>query len=163
MSYRVLGIDENGLGPQLGPLVATAVMIEVEGKGEDYTRDAWRQYELGRELGISDSKISSGFGHMARAERLSLALAEQLSVKKRANRNEIDKVVLRDECAPRTAEELQRILSLDSVEKLQSICPNKSSHGQCWSQTVPLPAFEGQLEHGRSTLQALANQGIRIQ
>ena len=44
----IIGIDENGLGPLLGPLVVTAVAFEAE----EYDRDAfWR---IGREYMLAD-------------------------------------------------------------------------------------------------------------
>jgi ribonuclease HII len=69
----IAGIDENGLGPRLGPLVATAVVVGVP----HYDRAAILR--TARSVGIDDSKATSAFGDMARAESIALALVERLS------------------------------------------------------------------------------------
>ena len=68
----VVGVDENGLGPRLGPLVATALTLEVRG-----SYDAGRLRRRGLALGVTDSKQVSGFGNMAFAESVALALVER--------------------------------------------------------------------------------------
>src|SRR5688572_2511920 len=60
----VVGVDENGLGPRLGPLIATAVALDVQ----DY--DATRLRRVGARIGVGDSKTTSAFGAMAHAEGL---------------------------------------------------------------------------------------------
>ncbi len=62
MSELVIGIDENGLGPRLGPLVVTAVAMEV---------DAYEPKKLARALkrrGYTDSKDVCSFQSMADGE-----------------------------------------------------------------------------------------------
>lgn len=64
----VIGIDENGLGPLLGPLVVTAVSFEVD------TYDApvfWRQ--AGRDLFAADSKEVFSSSKLGSAEVATLA------------------------------------------------------------------------------------------
>jgi hypothetical protein len=63
----VMGVDENGLGPRLGPLVATSVVLETP----KYRRAAL--CDRGLDLGLTDSKETGGFGHMAFIESVALA------------------------------------------------------------------------------------------
>lgn len=137
---RVVGVDENGLGPRLGPLLATAIGIETE----VYDNKALRA--LGIELGIDDSKRVSGFGRMAHAEGLALAIVESLVGQ-----------------MPQTSDEMFAALSLDSVESLQAPCPTEA-FAQCWRQStiLALPAFGGNVDNGRSMLGALHDKGITL-
>lgn len=134
----VVGVDENGLGPLLGPLVATAVTIEVD------SYDAAKLRRRGLRLGIHDSKQTSAFGHMAWTEALSLALLEQLTGR-----------------VPQSFEELLTALSLDPVATLREPCPD-STRAQCWSADLPLPSFDGDLEAGRLALQKLSRSGVEV-
>ena len=63
----VMGVDENGLGPRLGPLVATSVALQIP----RYARSAL--CIRGLALGLTDSKESGGFGRMGFAESVALA------------------------------------------------------------------------------------------
>lgn len=127
-----VGVDENGLGPRLGPLVATACALET-------TRRDASASKLGESLGITDSKVSSGFGSMAHAEGLALAVAEA-------------------ECGtpPRTADDVLAALSLDGLLALRAPCPT-SARPQCW-QPLTVPAFGGTLAHGRDILASLGDR-----
>ena len=136
---RIVGIDENGLGPRLGPLIATAASIEVQGY------DAKRLRSLGREIGIADSKQTSGFGHMSRAESLTLAIAESAA-----------------STPITTADDLLEVLGLDTPKTLRSVCPGGPTESQCWGETIPLPAFGGSLEKGRKMLAELAQGGVKV-
>jgi ribonuclease HII len=134
----VIGVDENGLGPRLGPLVATAVVIEV---------DAYKKVELseiGRLFGITDSKATSGFGKMRWVETVALALIERLF----------------GQC-PADVDSLLNLVALDGLDGLQGVCPSLSK-AQCWSKKVALPAFRGQIEKGREVLQKLDEARIKI-
>jgi ribonuclease HII len=64
----VVGIDENGLGPVLGPLVVTAVAFEVE----NYTPEALWQ-AAGSDLNADDSKKVFSSSKMGSAEIATLA------------------------------------------------------------------------------------------
>lgn len=135
---RIVGIDENGLGPQLGPLVTTAVSLEL-----DHPYDASALSALGASVGIEDSKASSAFGHMARAEGIALALVERLCGH-----------------APAHADALLDALTLDGQKAMRAPCPKRSA-AQCWGEPVALPAFGGDLEHGRRAVARLAEAGVR--
>jgi ribonuclease HII len=132
-----VGVDENGLGPRLGPLVATACVLETARRDASATR-------LGAELGIADSKVSSGFGSMAHAEGLALALAER----------ELGR-------APEHADEVLGVLSLDALDTLRAPCPT-STQPQCWSRHA-VPAFGGGAAEGHAILDALGDARGRTQ
>ncbi len=134
----VAGVDENGLGPRLGPLVATAVVLRVE---RYECRDLYR---LGEELGVKDSKQASGFGKMAAAESLALALLERLHGR-----------------PPADADELLEQVSLVAPSDLKTACPGACAP-QCWSARVSLPAFRGDAARGRRALDALEEVGVRL-
>jgi ribonuclease HII len=126
-----VGVDENGLGPRLGPLVATACALETSRRDASATK-------LGASLGIADSKVSSGFGSMAHAEGLALALAE----------SELGRV-------PEHADEVLGALSLDHLDTLRAPCP-ASARPQCWSSHA-VPAFGGDVTEGRAILASLGD------
>src|ERR1700712_4771767 len=124
----VVGVDENGLGPILGPLVTTAVSFELSRYSPE------RHASLGRELGIDDSKATAGFGQMAVAEGLALALIELL------HGSVVEDLDAFFEC-----------LLLDAPSSLRAPCPS-SSRPQCWSVALALPCFGGDLAAGRTML-----------
>lgn len=132
-----VGVDENGLGPRLGPLVATACALDTNRRDKSAAR-------FGEQLGITDSKISSGFGSMAHAEGLALAVAEQ----------HVGRGVT-------TADEVLDALSLDGTLALRAPCPS-ASHPQCWSEHA-VPAFGGDVAAGREILAALGGKRGRVQ
>lgn len=134
----VVGVDENGLGPILGPLVTTALSLEVA----RYTPE--RLLGIGRALGIDDSKATAGFGQMAVAEGLALALVEQLSGRPIAD---VDAFF---EC-----------LLLDPPAHLQRPCPARTS-AQCWSTPLALPCFGGDPATGHTTLRGLMKRGVHM-
>lgn len=134
----VVGIDENGLGPLLGPLVATAVAIEVE------AYDARALARRGARAGIGDSKATAGFGKMQMAESVSLALA-----------------ALELGHAPRTIDELLEVVAVDGALALRTRCPS-STAAQCWSEPMALPIFGGDVDEGRRALAKLARAGVHV-
>lgn len=131
-----MGIDENGLGPRLGPLVATAATIEVR------RYDPEAMTTLGTSLGIGDSKRHSAFGHMAHAEGLALALA--------AGRG----------APPADADAFLAALSLDGLLALRTPCPDPITARPCWERPLALPAFGGDVARGRELLAALKDGGV---
>ncbi|HEX5656566.1 MAG TPA: hypothetical protein VFX59_05195 [Polyangiales bacterium] len=133
----IVGVDENGLGPLLGPLVTTAASLELKRYRPEH------HAEVGRALGIDDSKATAGFGQMALAEGLALALIEQLSG-----------------VLPTDIDALFEALLLDAPEALRTPCP-AGSRPQCWSVSIPLPCFGGDIEAGRQVLRKLARAGLR--
>ena len=129
----VMGVDENGLGPRLGPLVATALTLET-GR---YRRSAL--CERGLRLGLTDSKETGGFGRMGFTESVALALLERA----------------REGFAPGSADQLLGALSADVEARLKTLCPNTRTAEQCWGVDLELPAFGGDVVFGRSLLDRL--------
>ena len=137
----VVGIDENGLGPRLGPLVATALTVEVG----DY--DPARLAKAGLKLGLTDSKQVGGFGKMAFIESIALALVDRLSTTSITG-----------------FDHFLNEIGLDSPETLQTLCPSKRVATQCWSMPLPLPlpAFGGDAKMGHGVLDKLEDKlGVR--
>lgn len=134
----VVGVDENGLGPRLGPLVATAVAVEVAGA---YDRARWRR--AGKRLAIEDSKASTAFGQMAFGESIALALVERVHG-----------------AVPDSHDALLAAVSLETPLALRAPCPSAAAR-QCWGEDLPLPAFGGDPEEGRRRLAKLAKRGFR--
>ncbi|MBC7173389.1 MAG: hypothetical protein H5U40_13200, partial [Polyangiaceae bacterium] len=133
----VVGADENGLGPQLGPMVATAVTLEVESYA------AGRLRRRGEALGIADSKRTSAFGRMAVAEGLALALAER----------EIGRV-------PEDLDDFLSALGLDGPLSLRAPCPDAANARQCHSEPMPIPAYGGDVADGRDRLRRLEGRSV---
>lgn len=134
----VVGVDENGLGPLLGPLVATAVTLDVD----DY--QAQRLRRIGERIGLHDSKQTAGFGQMAWTESVALSLLAGLHGK-----------------PPETFDELLSMISLDTLDTLVAPCPS-STHGQCWSHALRLPLFGGDVARGAPAWQRLTRAGVKV-
>lgn len=128
----IVGADENGLGPILGPMVATAVTLEVDA----YSAPKLRR--RGEALGIADSKRVSGFRRMAAAEGLALALVER----------ELG-------CAPDSLDAFLAAIGLDGPLHSCSPCPDAATAGQCHSSPMALPAYGGDIADGRQRLKRL--------
>lgn len=133
---RIVGVDENGLGPRLGPLVATAVTFEAK------SYEPRRVRKIAERAGIGDSKATAGFGSMAHTEGVALALVERLSGQ-----------------VPRDVDELLDQVGLDGPLTLREPCPRASAR-QCWSSELRLPAFGGDAKAGRASLARLARAGL---
>ena len=134
----VVGVDENGLGPLLGPLVTTGITLKVARYQPE------RHGHIGRELGIDDSKATAGFGQMRVAEGLALAVFERLWGH-----------------TPRDVDALFEGLLLDRPAVLRGHCP-KRSQAQCWSVQPELPCLGGDVAEGRSILSGLEARGVRL-
>src|SRR5687767_10843037 len=109
-SWRV-GIDENGLGPKLGPLVVTAVLAKTEGDGEKRAESRPRG-KLAERLG--DSKKLVSFGDTALGEAWARALADRMGLH------------------AETPDALVHALALDPSAELRRLCPDGHVE-QCWS------------------------------
>lgn len=141
MSELVIGIDENGLGPRLGPLVVTAVAMEV---------DTYEPKKLARALkrrGYTDSKDVCAFQSMADGEAKALATVACV-------RREV----------PSDLDALVRAVSLEGDTWLRAPCP-KSGHEPCWGAAVPLPRWttsEQIAEETHALERVLERHGVRL-
>jgi len=140
-SVRV-GIDENGLGPRLGPLVVTAVWAQTWGAGE---QRAARRPRGGLRLRLGDSKKLAHFGDATLGEAWARAIAARMG-----------------DAPPAAPEPLIRALSLDAGEVLRSPCPEQHAE-QCWSTAdekfAADPELVTEVERDLAKLEA---QGIRV-
>ena len=131
----VMGVDENGLGPRLGPLVATSVTLRTP----RYARAAL--CERGLALGLTDSKETGGFGRMGFTESVALALL------KRGGAGLLG-----------SADGLLDQVSPDLRQRLRACCPDDPTAEQCWAVDLPLPAFGGDESHGEAILDRLVGR-----
>lgn len=106
-----MGIDENGMGPRLGPLIVTSVLAQVEGAGAKLVASRPRGAVAKR---IGDSKKLVTFDDSALGEAWARALVARAGV------------------VVRTPAELLAAVALDAEPTLQAPCP--SHHVDlCWS------------------------------
>ncbi len=126
------------MGPRLGPLVATAVSLELR------RYDPARLRRRGEALRMGDSKRFGAFGRMGELEGLTLALAERAAGRP-----------IRD------ADALLDALGLDGLPGLRAPCPGGATTAQCWTP-LPLPAFGGDADEGRARLAKLEGRALRV-
>jgi ribonuclease HII len=132
-----VGIDENGLGPRLGPLVVTAVTARVTAEGAKRCQRRPRGKLAQR---LDDSKKLVAFGDSALGEAWARALVP-LSAGPAA---------------------LVRALSLDAEGALRTRCPAGHAE-QCWSEEGEAFAAPDELvQEVRGDLDGLAKGGIEV-
>jgi ribonuclease HII len=132
----VMGVDENGLGPRLGPLVATSLTLETA----RYARSSL--CARGLRLGLTDSKETGGFGRMGFTESVALALLE----------------IGPNGRTVSTANDLLDRVFPGLRPQLQSRCPDPRTAAQCWGVDLGLPAFGGDPGFGRDLLDRLVGR-----
>jgi ribonuclease HII len=141
MSGWIVGVDENGFGPRLGPLTVTAVSISVS----RYDVDALAA--VGRAHGIDDSKATTKFGAVAQAESIALALAARASGE-----------------VPADADTFLDAVTRAGSASLRAPCPSTSVARQCFGEHLELPAFGGDAASGEEVLAGLERDaGTRIE
>lgn len=137
-----IGIDENGLGPRLGPLVVTAVVALTSGDGharaESRPKGALRQR-------LDDSKKLVAYRDNALGEAWARAIA------RRMGHGEL-----------RSPEAVVRVLSLDAAEVLRAPCPGEHA-AQCWSaQGEEFGCDEKLLARVERDLERLEAAGVNV-
>ncbi len=110
-----VGIDENGLGPRLGPLIVTAVVARCTDTPDAKGRSvADRKARGGMRDRLADSKKLVGHGDTALGEAWARAIASRMGLAPAAEPHE-----------------LVRDLSLDPGDTLRALCPSRHA-SQCW-------------------------------
>src|SRR5450432_498897 len=136
-----MGIDENGLGPRLGPLVVTAVWAKVSILGGPIAARKPRG-SLARRLG--DSKEMVSHGNVALGEAWARAIARRIGLD------------------ARDPDELIHALALDSRIELRKPCPSHVE-AQCWStEREAFEAEEDLVALVARDLDRLAERGIDV-
>jgi ribonuclease HII len=146
-SMICVGIDENGLGPRLGPLVVTAVMATV-------TDEARKRVEArprgGARSRLGDSKRLVAYGDSALGEAWARAIARRMGL-----------------ASATSPQALVQALSLDPDDTLRALCPssNGQSHArQCWSaEGEGFVADEPLVAHVEKDLARLSARGITVE
>ncbi len=137
-----IGIDENGLGPRLGPLVVTAVLALTSGGGHERAEKRPRGAMRAR---LDDSKKLVGHGDTALGEAWARAIARRMGL-----------------AEPPDPDALVRALSIDPPETLRAPCPPAHT-GQCWSaEGEAFTADERLVETVAKDLGRLESQGIGV-
>jgi ribonuclease HII len=141
-----VGIDENGLGPRLGPLVVTAVVARCtdvpDAKGRSV---ADRKARGGMRARLGDSKKLVSHGDTALGEAWARALSRRMG-----------------HAEPAGPRDLVRALSLDAEEHLRAPCPSDHA-AQCWNVEDEAFAAEAKLvSQVERDLAKLAQQGVDI-
>ncbi len=143
---RWLGVDENGLGPCMGPLCVTLI----EGRVESMTQ-ADNVTTLGKRLNLTDSKVICGYGKMRWAESVSLALLERTWGSLPVDLAELDR---------RFRETTWALQAQGPAVQTQRPCPSPRQAQLCWSERVTLPAFGGDPALAHPALDALEKAGF---
>jgi ribonuclease HII len=114
-----VGVDENGLGPRLGPMIVTGALLDVGCDAGEFARAA-------NAVGIGDSKGLCAHGAMRDVEATVLALLDaHLGLR------------------PESFAALFEALCLDTHDALRGLCPDGEAPRMCFDADVALPAFGG--------------------
>ncbi len=137
-----IGIDENGLGPRLGPLTVTGAWAELDEAGAQ---------QMGRKLpqklrdDLDDSKVLVSCHDVSLGEAWARVVVEHTTGKK-----------------PKNPAALLRLLFLEGEKSLQSACP-ESTKAQCWNTAgEEFSATEEQLERIASHVKTLEKRGVAL-
>ncbi len=137
-----IGIDENGLGPRLGPLVVTAASAHVADGAHGLLSPFPRGKRFARLLG--DSKALSSFGDSSLGEAWARAWASARGLVAESPAQLFDHL-------------------LDAQSDLRSPCPSEHA-AQCWSAEAEAFTADAALvrDCGRA-LEALADKGLVLE
>jgi ribonuclease HII len=137
-----LGVDENGLGPRLGPLLVTAVTARTTGEGH---RQAEGRPKGAMRARLGDSKALVSHGNTTLGEAWARVLAKRMGL--------VDF---------ETPDALVKAFSLDPEESLRAPCPDAHA-GQCWNTGEETFSAEAKLlARIERDLEKLAGQGIDV-
>lgn len=136
------GVDENGLGGQLGPLVVTAVLAEVDPSG---ARLLSRKLPRALSADLDDSKALVSSRNIQLGEAWCRALVEATTAS-----------------SPATPRELLERVLLTPEEQQRKRCPT-SHAAQCWDTSAEHFQAQGEvLERVRRHTATLAKRGVRL-
>jgi len=138
----LVGIDENGLGPRLGPLIVTAVSARCDERGAKVASS-----RPGRAFSrLGDSKDLVAHGDTSLGEAWACALAART----------------RPDAPRATPDDLVHALSIDGRDALRARCP-KDHEAQCWAtddeRFVAEPKLLGQVTRD---IDRLAARGVMV-
>lgn len=132
------GLDENGVGPLLGPMVVTMVVARTTPGGARYLRS--KRSKLGGRL--DDSKQIASYHDGVLAEAWVRALAEHLGL------------------SAGTPQELLESLAPDSLPEMRAHCTQ--GHRQCFEPDAPFEEDAESLKLARTDLATLAKKNIEV-
>jgi ribonuclease HII len=135
MSALLVGIDENGLGPRLGPLLVTGVLASASAEGARWLRSEG----AGAMARLDDSKKLASFHRPEVAEAWARALVP----------GALDPDALVEE------------VSLLRQDELRALCP-RHVEAQCWSPSPPFQADTRVQAEVASDLEDLRRRGVRV-
>lgn len=137
-----LGIDENGLGPRLGPLIVTAVAARTSGGGHERAERRPRGAMRGR---LGDSKKLVSYGDCSLGEAWARAIGRRMGL-----------------TAVEEPDALLHALSLDTAAALRQPCPTDHAE-QCWSSAGERFTADSKLvSRVERDLETLASQGVDV-
>jgi ribonuclease HII len=145
-----LGIDENGLGPRLGPLIVTAVTARVGPRAGEAADPAKHAKAPARPRGamskrLGDSKKLVSHGDTGLGEAWARAIARRMGA-----------------AGTKDPDSLVHAFSLDSQVDLRAPCPG-DHRAQCWDETgEAFVADEGLVTQVDRDLTRLADKGIDV-
>jgi hypothetical protein len=145
MVFRI-GVDENGLGPRLGPMIVTGVLAECDERGSKIAGRAPR----GRLAGVlGDSKAMIAHGDCELGEAWARALFERGCGRGGG-------------AEPRSIDELVHAFAIDDAEELQRPC-GAGGRKMCWStRGERFEAPRARVDEIAGHLDALAKKGVRV-
>lgn len=143
MSSRMIlvGVDENGLGPRLGPLLVTAISARCTDAGAKAAQKKATK-AMGARLG--DSKDLVSHGDTALGEAWARVLHSRIS-----------------NSTSKSPDDLLHALCIDSSDTLRARCP-RDHEAQCWRADENFSAEDPMLDAVARDLDKLATKGIEI-
>lgn len=138
----ILGIDENGLGPRLGPLIVTAVALEAAPGAEKAALKKPPKSLSGR---LADSKALVRYGSSSLGEAWARAIAARVGLP-----------------AAASPDALVHALALEQKDDLRRQCPSEHER-QCWCpNTEKFEADDDAVALAARDLDKLEKQGLCV-
>jgi ribonuclease HII len=137
----LVGVDENGLGPRLGPLLVTAISARCT---EDGAKIAQKKPSKAMGARLGDSKDLVSHGDSSLGEAWARVLHSRLT-----------------STSAKSPDDLLHALCIDSSDALRARCP--SDHlAQCWRADESFSAEEPILDAVSRDLDKLAAKGLEV-